>query len=64
MEKTAFALPQRLPYVAPRVELFEIAVERGFAQSGGLNGGVLTEEDYENNTTKNLYTGGLYEEEW
>lgn len=64
MEHPSFALPHRAVYESPRVESFEIAAERGFAQSGGLNGGVLTEEDYENNTTKNLYTGGLYEEEW
>ena len=46
MEKTAFALPQRLPYAAPRVELFEIAVERGFAQSFNKDGIETTEPDY------------------
>ena len=46
MEKTAFALPQRLPYVAPRVELFEIAVDRGFAQSFNKDGIETTDPDY------------------
>lgn len=41
MEKSVF-VPQRRPYAPPRVELFEIALEQGFALSDNY-------DDYDDN---------------
>ena len=29
---------EKLNYIAPEIEILEIAIERGFAQSGGIDG--------------------------
>lgn len=35
---------ERMNYVAPELEILEVAVEQGFAQSGGIDGQWFGEE--------------------